>query len=220
MPPIPNPLEPIVKALLAIAIGVNQATLPSWAVAILGSLVGGLIGAFGASFAQFFAHRLRVAHEKEVLRKMLYADLGHAFMAVIRITSEDAPKTGLDPRPERLGQIQLKGREHANTKPDLYVQLDDYHVLERHFTRVSSLASISNFLGDFSMAELFLKRFVFDIRTDQLNRDFLLKSLGPSKSSFLEDLEKVKAMKASTMMLAREMVEPLFPPEDGGTKGE
>ena len=71
MPPIPNPLEPLVQALAAIAIGVNKATLPSWEVAILGSLVGGLIGVFGASFAQFVALRVRVAHEKEVLRKML-----------------------------------------------------------------------------------------------------------------------------------------------------
>ena len=171
MPPIPNPLEPLVQALAAIAIGVNKATLPSWEVAFLGSLVGGLIGAFGASFAQFVALKLRVAHEKKVLRKMLYADLGHAFMAVNRITSESAPKIGLDPRPAQLGLIKLGGREHANTKPDLYVQLDDYHVLESHFTRIRSLASISNFLGDFSLAELFLKRFVHHISTGQLNRD-------------------------------------------------
>jgi len=204
------------KQLEAIVTALSRPTFPAWGVAV----ISGFLGVVAGAFAQFVSPWAKVRLEKKVLRRMLYADLGHSFMAVNRILSQEAPQTGLDPRPELLGLIKCGGREHANTKPDLYIQLDEYHVLETHFTRLKSLETISNFRGDFSRAERFLRRVAHDLRTGVLDSKILLKSLGPSKSLFLEDLEKVSTMTPSTSMLARELVEGLFPPEQGGTKGE
>jgi len=200
------------KQLEAIVTALSRPTFPAWGVAV----ISGFLGVVAGAFAQFVSPWAKVRHEKKVLRQMLYADLGHSFMAVYRILSQEAPQTGLDLRPELLGLIKCVGREHANTKPDLYIQLDEYHVLETHFTRLKSLETISNFLADFSMAEHFLRRVALDLSTGVLDIKILLKSLGQSKSLFLEDL--VSTMTPSTSKIA--WVEGLFPPEQWGTKGE